>query len=196
MKTSVIFVLFLFAKSAAAQPLGASPNVDQAVKGICEALMASFNGGDAERSVSLDTNVVVVWQNGEITEGRAGIRPYVEKMTKGEYATISKVTYEPKILGAHIQGDWAIAWGDLNDHFVLKSGKDLALNSRFTATIAKGADGWKVHAFHASVNAFSNPITAMAVRKISLITGVGGIVTGVIVGLVIASLFRRARNPN
>jgi ketosteroid isomerase-like protein len=196
MKTLVVILSLCLFLSAGAQPMTGSANVDQAVKRFCESLMESFKGGDIDRVLSLDTNTIVVWQNGEITEGRPGIRSYVEKMTKGEYATIRKVTFEPKILGAHVQGDWAIAWGDLNDHFVLSGGKDLPLNSRFTATLAKDGDSWKLSVFHASVNAFSSPITEMAVKKIALIAGVGGIITGAIVGLVIASLLRRTKNPN
>jgi hypothetical protein len=116
-------------------------------------------------------------------------------MLKGDHPVVSKVTAEPKILGRHLQSDWGVLWGELNDHFLLTDGRDLPLNSHFTATIARRGDGWKVAGFHASVNAFSNPITAIAVKKISLVAGIGGIVTGVIVGLVIASLLRRSKNP-
>lgn len=197
MKRNLLFVVsLLWLLRGAAQPLDPAPDSDKAVKHFCEGLMECFNGGDIDRFLSLDTNTIVVWQNAEITKGGQGIRPYAEKMTKGEYAVISKVTFEPKILGSHVQGDWAIAWGDLNDHFILSGGKDLELNSRFTATLAKHENGWKVYAFHASVNAFSNPINEMAVKKIALIAGIGGIITGAIVGLVIASLLRRPKIPN
>jgi len=67
------------------------------------------------------------------------------------------------------------------------------LNSRFTATIAKRGDKWLVSSFHASVNAFENPILMLAVKKIALIGGVGGIVVGIIVGIVAAGLLRRPK---
>lgn len=193
----IIFSLFIFSKSAVAQPDASVPATDRTTTRFCEALMGGFNNGDiAPLLTLLDTNSVVTWQNGDVSQGPIGVKTYYDKMTKGDHATVRKVTSEPKVLGRKVQGDWVISWGELNDHFILNDGRDLPLNSRFTATLAKREDGWKVYAFQASVNAFSNPITAMAVKRISLIAGIGGIITGAIVGLVIASLFRRTKNPN
>jgi ketosteroid isomerase-like protein len=192
----VVLSLTLLLNNGLAQTNASSSDVDQAITRLREGLIDSFNKGDVERLLTfLDTNAVVTWQNGEVCEGTAAVKAYYDKMMNGDHPVVSKVTSEPKVLGRHIQGDWAVSWGELNDHFLLTDGRDLPLNSHFTATIAKRGDAWKVAAFHASVNAFNNPITAVAVRKISLVAGIGGIITGVIVGLVIASLFRRAKNP-
>ena len=195
MKKNLLTVLSLtlFLNAANGQP--SASEVDQAITHLREGLIESFNKGDIDHLLTfLDTNAVVTWQNGEVCEGTAAVRAYYDKMMKGEHPVVSKVTSEPKVLGRHIQGDWAVSWGELNDHFLLTDGRDLPLNSHFTATIAKRGDGWKVSAFHASVNAFSNPITAIAVKKIALVAGIGGIITGAIVGLVIASLRRRPKN--
>jgi ketosteroid isomerase-like protein len=199
MKKNLLIVLSftLFLTSTLAQTSSSSSEVDQAITHLREGLIDSFNKGDIDRLLTfLDTNAVVTWQNGEVCEGTAAVKAYYDKMMKGDHPVVSKVISEPKVLGRHIQGDWAVSWGELNDHFLLMDGRDLPLNSHFTATIARRGDSWKVAAFHASVNAFSNPITAIAVKKISLVAGIGGIVTGVIVGLVIASLLRRAKNPS
>jgi ketosteroid isomerase-like protein len=191
----IILSLTLFLNSALAQSNIWSLEVDQAITHLREGLIDSFNKGDIERLLTfLDTNAVVTWQNGEVCEGPAAVKAYYDKMMKGDHPVVSKVTCEPKVLGRHIQGDWAVSWGELNDHFFLSDGRDLPLNSHFTATIAKRGDGWKVSAFHASVDAFSNPITALAVKKIALVAGIGGIITGALVGLVIASLRRRPKN--
>jgi len=199
MKKNLLIVLsfMLFLTSALAQTNASSSDVDQAITHLREGLIDSFNKGDIDRLLTfLDTNAVVTWQNGEVSEGTAAVKAYYDKMMKGDHPVVNKVTCEPKVLGRHIQGDWAISWGELNDHFLLTDGRDLPLNSHFTATIAKRGDSWKVAAFHASVNAFSNPITTIAVKKISLVAGIGGIITGAVVGLVIASLLRRAKNPS
>jgi ketosteroid isomerase-like protein len=159
-------------------------------------LVSSFNQGDIDRLLTfLDTNAVVTWQNGEVCEGTAAVKAYYDRMMKGDRPVVSKVTSDPKILGRHIQGDWAISWGELNDHFLLTDGRDLALNSRFTATIAKREEQWKVSAFHVSVNAFHNPVMTWAVKKMALIGGIGGIITGVILGILAAGLFRGAKKP-
>jgi ketosteroid isomerase-like protein len=137
---------------------------------------------------------VVTWQNGEVCEGTAAVKAYYERMMKGDHPVVSKVTSDPKVLGRHVQGDWAVSWGNLNDQFVLTDGRELPLNSRFTATLAKRGDSWLVSAFHVSVNAFENPIMALAVKKISLIVGIGGLVTGGIVGAAVGSMLRRSKN--
>jgi ketosteroid isomerase-like protein len=192
----ITFSLTLLLNGALAQTNVSPSDVDQAITRLREGLIDSFNKGDIERLLTfLDTNAVVTWQNGEVCEGTAAVKAYYDKMMKGDHPVVSKVTSDPKVLGRHIHGDWAVSWGELNDHFLLTDGRDLLLNSHFTATIAKRGDGWKVAAFHASVNAFNNPITAVAVKKISLVAGIGGIITGMIVGLVIASLLRCAKNP-
>jgi ketosteroid isomerase-like protein len=198
MKKSLLIALnlTLLLNTAVAQSNAPAPEVDQAITHLREGLIDSFNKGDIDRLLTfLDTNAVVTWQSGEVSEGTAAVKAYYDKMMKGDHPVVSKITSEPKVLGRHIQGDWAISWGELNDHFLLTDGRDLPLNSHFTATIAKRGDNWKVSAFHASVDAFNNPITAMAVKKISLVAGIGGIITGAIVGLVIASLLRRSKNP-
>lgn len=88
-----------------------------------------------------------------------------------------------------------MSWGDLNDHFQLTDGRDLPLNSHFTATIAKRGDRWLVSAFHVSVNAFDNPITQLAVKKTALIVGVAGLVGGFLLAMIVSRLFRSSKSP-
>jgi ketosteroid isomerase-like protein len=193
MKHLLTAILALTLSYAAVGQSNSTPtDVEQAITHLREGLLDSFNQGDIDRLLTyFDTNAVVTLQDGEVCEGTNAIKAYYERMMKGDHPVASKITAEPKVLGQHLQGDWAISWGDLNDNFVLSDGRQLPLNSHFTATIAKRGDKWLVSSFHASVNAFENPITALAVKKISLIGGIGGIVVGVIVGVVAAGFFRR-----
>ncbi len=172
----------------------ASSEADQAITRLREGLVDSFNHGDLDRLLTyVDTNVVVTWQNGEVCEGPAAVKAYYERMMKGDHPVVSKVTADPKVLGRHVQGDWAISWGDLNDQFVLSDGRELPLNSHFTATIAKRGDHWLVSAFHVSVNAFDNPILTLAVKKVCLMAGIGGVVVGCIVGALAVAILRRPK---
>jgi ketosteroid isomerase-like protein len=187
-----LLVLALGSSAAFAQTNSTPTEAEQAITHLREGLVDSFNKGDIDRLLTyLDTNAVVTWQNGEVCEGTAAVKGYYDRMMKGDHAVVSKVSAEPKVLGRHVQGDWAVSWGDLNDNFVLSDGRQLPLNSHFTATIARRGDKWLVSSFHASVNAFENPITAIAVKKISLIGGIGGLIVGVIVGVVATGLLRR-----
>jgi ketosteroid isomerase-like protein len=199
MKRNLTILLALVALAAVARAQvntpPVAPDVEQAVTRLHEGLVESFNQGDIDRLLTyLDTNVVVTWQNGEVCEGTAAVKAYYERMMKGDHPVVSKVTADPKVLGRHFQGDWAISWGNLNDNFVLADGRELALNSHFTATIARRGDRWLVTAFHVSVNAFDNPVMALAVKKVSLFAGVGGAAVGFIGGLMVILLLRRAKS--
>jgi ketosteroid isomerase-like protein len=192
-KYLLIFLALIFIPAVApAQAAATDTEADQAITKLREGLVDSFNKGDMDRLLSyLDTNAVVTWQNGEVCEGPAAVKAYYERMMKGDHPVVSKVTADPKVLGRHVQGDWAVSWGSLNDQFVLTDGRELPLNSRFTATVVKRGDRWLVSAFHVSVNAFDNPIMALAIKKILMIAGIGGLVIGGILGAVIMRMLRQ-----
>jgi ketosteroid isomerase-like protein len=172
----------------------ASVDPTEAITRLREGLVSSFNKRDIDGLVAhLDADVVVTWQNGEVSKGRDGVKAYYQKMMSGEQPTVRSVTAAPEVAGRHVYGDWAVSWGNLNDHFVLNDGKDLPLNSHFTATIARRGDRWLVTAFHASVNAFQNPILTFAAKKIGLFSGVAGLLLGVVVGLLLGRLLARRR---
>jgi ketosteroid isomerase-like protein len=191
----ILCAVILLPLSALAQRAPSTDGeVEQAITHLREGLVDSFNHGDMDRLLTyLDTNAVVTWQNGEVCEGTAAVKAYYERMMKGDHPVVSKVSADPKVLGRHIQGGWAISWGDLNDQFVLTDGRELPLNSHFTATIAKRGDRWLVSAFHASVNAFDNPITALTVKKFSIIAGIGGLIAGCVLGAIIISMLRHSK---
>jgi len=192
MKKLIIQLLAFVLFTTAAFAQGSSVDDDQAIAKLREGLVGSFNRGDIDGLLTfLDTNAVVTWQNGEVCEGTAAVKAYYDRMMKGEHPVVSKVTADPKILGRHVQGDWAVSWGDLNDHFVLTDGRELPLNSRFTATIARRADGWRVTAFHVSVNAFDNPILKLAVKKVGAISVCSGVVLGILIGVCLMFALRR-----
>jgi ketosteroid isomerase-like protein len=193
----IIFLALISVSVSASAQVGQSTQseVDQAITHLREGLVGSFNQGDMDKLLTyLDTNAVVTWQNGEVCEGPAAVKAYYVRMMKGDHPVVSKVTADPKVLGRHVQGDWAVSWGNLNDHFTLTDGRELPLNSHFTATIAKRGDHWLVSAFHVSVNAFENPILALAIKKVSMIAGISGLVIGGLVGAVIGGRLRRVKS--
>jgi ketosteroid isomerase-like protein len=173
----------------------ASVNPTEAITRLREGLIDSFNKGDMDRLLThLGTNVVVTWQDGEVIQGREGVRQYYNKMLKGDRPMFREVTIKPEVLGRNLYGDWAVSWGKMNDDFKLTDGTDLPLNSTFTATIARNGDEWVLTAFHTSVNAFENPVMRLALKKMGRIAVWGGTAGGVVLGLLLAKLFRRRKN--
>ena len=167
----------------------------EAITLLRQELIDSFNKGDVDRLLShLDPDVVITWQNAEVCRGPGDVRAYYDKMMRGPDRRVEKATADPKVDGRHVYGDWAVSWGRMNDHFVLTDGADLAMDSRFTATIARRGDVWKVSSFHVSVNAFDNPILGLAAKKAGAWAAVAGMVIGLLVGLIAGVLIRRRRS--
>ena len=171
-----------------------SDDPTQAINLLRLELIDSFNQGDLDRLLShLDPDVVITWQNAEVCRGPAEVRAYYDKMMTGPERRVDKVSADPKVDDRHVYGDWAVSWGSMNDHFVLTDGSDLNMNSRFTATIARRGDTWKVTSFHTSVNAFENPILGYAAKKAGTWALTIGLVAGLLIGLIAGMLIKRRR---
>jgi hypothetical protein len=119
------------------------------------------------------------------------VRAYYQRMMTGPNRVVREVKAAPEVAGRNVYEDWAISWGNLRDHFVLTDGSDLPFNTVFTATIAKRGDRWLVRGFHASVNAFDNPVLGLAIRKVAWRVGIGALVIGLLAGVILARILRR-----
>jgi ketosteroid isomerase-like protein len=180
--------------TAAGGPGVTSDDPTQAITLLRQELIDSFNKGDVDRLLShLDPEVVITWQNAEVCRGPEQVRAYYDKMMTGPERRVEKVSADPQVDGRQIYGDWAVSTGAMNDRFVLTDGSDLAMNSRFTATIARRGDVWKVSSFHVSVNAFDNPILGIAARKAGGWSLTIGLIVGLLIGLIAGMLIKRSR---
>jgi ketosteroid isomerase-like protein len=158
-----------------------------AINSLRTELVDAFNKGDVDRLIShLDPDIVITWQNGEVSRGPDGVKAYYNKMMTGPDRKVQKLSSEPAVDDRHIYGDWAVSWGNLHDEYTLNDGTSFKFDSRFTATIAKRGAEWKVVAFHASVNAFDNPILKLAAKKVGMMAGVGAGVIGLLIGFIAA----------
>jgi ketosteroid isomerase-like protein len=193
MKTSIPCLFLLLSTMGFAQaPDGAVDPLTPAIDRLREGLVESFQKGDIDSLLThLDPEVVVTWQNGEVCRGKEEVRAFYERMMNGEKRVVRDIKSKPEILGRHVNGDWAVSWGNLHDHFVLMDGSDLPFNSVFTATIVKRGDRWLVTAFHTSVSVFDNPVLETAVAKIGLWIGLGGGLGGLLVGFLVSRVWRR-----
>jgi hypothetical protein len=195
--TIVALVFVAMTSPAQVQTSPVDVGAEPAITRLREGLIDSFNRQDIDRLLTyLDTNAVVTWQNGEVCEGAAAIKAYYERMMKGDHPIVAKITSNPVVLGRHFQGGWAISWGNLDDTFVLTDGSVLPMNSHFTATIVRRGDKWLVAAFHVSANAFDNPVTTLAVKKVSLLAGLIGLAAGFLGGAIVTNLLRRTKTAS
>jgi ketosteroid isomerase-like protein len=200
MRTLLLSLLLLSCTTPGLQGASAPPpaavDATTAITTLREGLIDSFVNADIDRLLTfLDPDVVVTWQNAEVCRGPEEVRAYYQRMMTGPDRVVREVKASPEVTGRHVYDDWAISWGNLRDHFVLTDGSDLLFNTVFTATIAKRGDRWLVRGFHASVNAFDNPVLGLAIKKVAWRVGIGALAIGVVIGLIGARVSRRKPSP-
>ena len=174
-----------------------APDPTEAITRLREELIDSFNKGDLDRLLShLSPDVVVTWQDGSVCHTPAEVRAYYNRMMAGPSPVVKTVTASPVVDGRQVHDGWAVSWGHMNDHFELTDGKKLDMDSRFTATISRDGEAWKVSSFHASTDTFANPVLGLAIRRTATWVGAGaggaGLVIGCILGAVISRRTRTA----
>src|SRR5262249_50289480 len=129
-------------------------------------------------------DIVVTWQNAEVSRGREGVRAYYRKMMTGEQRVVDDLQANPTVDDRAILfgENTAVSRGQMNDHYKLRDGTDFALNSRWSATLVKEDGKWLVASFHASTNAFDNDILRMVARKTTTVVGGAALVLGLLLG--------------
>ncbi len=159
-------------------------------------VLDAFNKKDLDRLLGhVHPNVVVTWQNGEVSRGRDGIRAYYKKMMEGPDRVVDSVTAKAEVDELTILYDpkHGLAFGSLGEDFKLSNGAAFHLPNRWTATLVKEDGRWLIACLHVSANVFDNPIQQLIVRRVMWWTGAVGLLVGVVLGAVLAVLLRRRR---
>jgi len=140
----------------------------------------------------LHPDVVVTWQNAEVSRKPEGVRAYLARMLEGPDRIVDDFTTSVAVDELTILhgGDAGISFGTSRDHFKLRGGQSFDLNSRWSAAVVRHEGRWVVASFHASVNLFDNPLLTGA-QRLAIGGGAGALILGLAVGYVVAR--RRAR---
>ena len=150
---------------------------------------AALNAHDFSQAAShLDENGVIVYYNAEVTQGHdEGIR-YFNRMLKDAAAVVKDYSVTGEVSApAVFHGNTAVAYGTTEEHFKLAEGLEFVLHGRWSVTLQKNQDSWKIIALHFSSNLFDNPLLNNAKRMNWIVGGVaflGGLLLMYIVGRV------------
>jgi len=161
------------------------------LRALRDRLVDAVNKKDTDALLrELHPDVVVTWQNAEVSRKPEGVRAYISRMLQGPDRIVDDFTTAVTVDELTILhgGDTGISFGSSRDHFKLRSGQSFDLNSRWSATVVKVDGRWMVASFHASVNLFDNPLLNGAQRL-----ALGGSIGALIAGLVIGWLMARRR---
>jgi ketosteroid isomerase-like protein len=187
------FVLVLLAGSAA---LSAQQQEDPAhaqLRAMRDSVVDAMNKKDVARVLEhLHPDVVVTWQNGEVSRKPDGVKAYIARMLDGPNSIVESLSVAPVVdeLTIMYGGDTGVAFGGSSDTFRLRSGESFELNSRWTTTVVYDGGAWKIAAFHVSANLFDNPLLAAAQRW-AVIAAVVSLVAGLAGGFLLSRIGRR-----
>ncbi|MBI3823091.1 MAG: nuclear transport factor 2 family protein [Planctomycetes bacterium] len=152
-------------------------------------LVDAFNKKDIDALLKhVHPDAVVTWQNGEVTRGPDGVRKYYDRVLGGDKSYLTKVKADPEVTDFSVLiGDLpttAVAYGKLRDVYTLREGGEINMDSLFSVTAVKQADGrWLIVSFHGSTNVFDNSVLNYAVKKTMWWTGGGVGAVALLLGL-------------
>ncbi|HEY7498554.1 MAG TPA: DUF4440 domain-containing protein [Vicinamibacterales bacterium] len=163
------------------------------LRALRDSLVDAVNKRDVSRVLNhLHPDVVVTWQNAEVSRKPDGVRAYLTRMLEGPNRIVDEFSTTPSVdeLTILYGGDAGVAFGSSRDRFKLRAGQSFEVTSRWTATVVRQDGRWLIASFHASVNMFDNPLVA-GVRTLAMAAGAGALVVGLVLGWLIGR--RRAR---
>ncbi len=146
------------------------------LRDVKKAMTDAFNKKDIDALLKhVHPEAIVTWQNGEVSRGPEGVRKYYERMLVGDNSVLEKVSADPEVTDlALLIGSpptTAVAYGKLKDHYKLRDGTEIDMNSLFSATLAKHDGRWLIVSFHGSTNVFDNSVLKVAITKVMWWTG-------------------------
>jgi len=196
MKTMIVASLLLCAVSLPAS--SQAPSKDEAVhnelRALRDGMLDAISKGDIDRQLTyLHPNVVVTWENAEVSRGREGVRAYLNRMLSGPNKAVAgySVDLTADELTILYGGDTGVSFGKAIEHFKLASGSDFDNPARWSATLVKEGDKWLVAGLHASSNLFDNPLLAIQ-RKITWVAAGVCLLAGLVLGFLIGRIRKRA----
>ena len=190
------------APTAEAVDVGAIHNQLRAVR---DAILDAWKRRDIDAVLShVDSDVVVTWQNGTVSRGPEAIRKFYNEMLVGEGSVLSGVesTFAVDDLSVLHGLDTAIAFGTIHDDVSFKrsasaafigAGSKIGLDSRWTATLVRKGEEWKLASYHVSANIFSNPVLALGTKAAGRVAGLGGFAIGAVLALLVGWLVWRRK---
>jgi hypothetical protein len=174
----------------------ASERMHEELRALRDGLVKATNESNIDLLLThLHPNVVVTWQNAEVSRGHAGVREYLQRMTGGPNPVVRSFRTTPVVdeLTILYGGDSVgVAYGSSQDRFELTDGSAFDLNGRWSATLVRENGRWLVANFHASANLFDNPVLGIASRM-ALRSGIIGLIVGAAIAFGLAVVLMRRR---
>jgi ketosteroid isomerase-like protein len=158
-----------------------------------DGLIAAVNKGDLDAILSYcHPNVTFTSPDGRIHKNIEGVRTYLTEMTGGPDPYVKSFTIQPMVddLTVLYGGDMGVSTGKSVDRFELKTGMTFDVNTRWSCTLVKQNDGWKIANFQSAADLFDNPLLEMAKGSLYWTGGIA-LAIGLAVGFVGGFIMRK-----
>ena len=133
-------------------------------------------------------NVLVTYYNAEVTSGHDAALDFYSRMITSSNAIVKEYSSKAEVdAPATFYGNTAIAYGKSIEKYKLAGGLEFDLLGRWTATILKENNQWKIIALHFSTNLFENALLDNA-NQMKWIVGAIMFVVGVAFMLLLGRL--------
>ena len=161
------------------------------------ALLATFTEAFNSRNLDpllphLHPNFTVTMVNQDVVTNPGELKGYLDKQFSGPNALLRdvKIKPEPDISTVFLNGRIGVNRGNSVDTYTLKDGRVFTLNTRWTGTMIKQDDSWKILNAHIGLNAIDNPILD-AMDKLKWIWTASALAAGLVIGFAAAWWLRR-----
>ena len=188
--------LAVLAYALVALPLFAAEEPDheihQELRGILTTVIKAINSGDYDAMLPvISENVRATTITQEVISNRQEASAYFKRwFGPGGFLKKLEMSMNADAL-TELSADktWGVVRGSGMEHYTLADGRRYDMPTRWTATVAKEADGhWRLRAIHFGTNFLDNPILDEAKRKAVQYTAagsIGGLVVGMFAGWII-----------
>ena len=196
-RTLLLVLMFFVAAGASAQEPALNEadtqQIHHELRELRQAMLDAYESRDVDGIVKhVEEDVVITWQNGDRNLSHEEFLAFYNEMLNGDARIVKEMSSDFVVDGDSLihSDDTAVAYGTCTDHFELTNGSEFDLTSKWTATVVKKEQGWKIASFHMSANIFENPILSYAQSWLIKAGVIGGLV-GAVLGFVLAFLLRR-----
>jgi len=199
LKRLLILVLLLIGGTAYAAEDSINSEIHQELRALLTGVETAVNSEKyADLKPFFDEKLRVTTINQQVISTPDGIDAYFKDwFGKGGYLKKLDIKLTPDALtqlyGDPVNPSWGLVYGAGTENYQLVDGRNLAMKTRWTATVVKEPDGkWRILALHIGANFYDNPIFA-AVKNSTKYYAAGGLTVGLLLGVLGMVFLRRKK---
>ncbi len=170
--------------------------IHKELRAVLKVVESAINSGDYDKMLPVVIEEIRATPvNQEFLSSRAEVSAYFKKwFGAGGYLKKLEISFTPDTL-TELSPDktWGVVYGNGIERYILSDGRPYDLQTRWTATMVKEADGhWRIRAIHIATNFLDNPILTEAEHALGKAAAAGGVL-GLLVGGALGWWLRRKK---